>query len=68
MFPVRAAKRWRRTETVEQGYKAMGDSIDSIDNMGNVIAFSLRFLMWGREDGGDREIRGKASGVCKGSS
>lgn len=59
MFPVRAVKQWRRTETVEQGYEAIratgsqqGHRADSIDNMGNVIAFSLRFFIWGREDEG----------------
>lgn len=38
----------------QQGHRA-----DSIDNMGNVIAFSLRFFIWGREGEGDRGIRGK---------
>lgn len=35
--------------------------------MGNVIAFSLRFFIWGGEGKGDGGIGGKAEGVCKGS-
>ena len=42
----------------QQGHRA-----DTIDNMGNVIAFSLHFFIWEERV---REIE-KSEGVCKGS-